>query len=186
MNTATNARRTPSSAAVFEEIWPQIAGSVAAAFRMDQEERSRLEGKRIATLIGAIPFLAGCEQPARTAVTHVGTYLLSIKDTKAFFNADASDDVDVFERLRLIMNFRGGDQRIIDKGMSLLALSMIDDYKRDIHIDETFGKYNPVAAGAFDYESTREGLVRRIEAVDCPPMDEILDSGMGTEGYWAP
>ena len=151
---------------------------------MDESERNWLRDKRIAKLIGALPFLAGCEQPERTAVTHLSTYLLSIKETKPFFNADPSDDIDILERLRLIMNFRGGDPNIIDKGMSLLALSMLDDYKRDIHIDETFGKYNPVGAGSFDYESTREKLLSRIDTVACPQMDEILNSDMGGESYW--
>lgn len=185
MSSGTNVRTAPAQSVAFTQAWPEIAESIATAFRMDHEEAEWLENKRIAKLIGAIPFLAGCDQPGRTAVTHVSTYLLSIKDTKPFFNADPADDIDILERLRLIMNFRGGDPRIIDKGMSLLALSMLDDYKRDIHIDDTLGKYNPVAVGAFDYESTRADLLRRIETVACPQMDEILNSDMGTESYWA-
>jgi hypothetical protein len=168
----------------FETAWPEIAESIGKAFNMDAEEQEELRDKRVARLIAAIPFLAGCEQPARTAVAHVGTYLLSIRNTKPFFNADATDDIHILERLRLIMNFRDGDKKIIDKGMSLLALCMIDDYKRDIYIDETLGKYNPIASGAFDYESTRADLVARIEAVDCPQMDEIFDQDMGGESYW--
>lgn len=185
MSSVSNVRTAPTQSAAFMQAWPEIAGSVAKAFRMHDEEAEWLENKRIAKLIGAIPFLAGCDQPERTAVTHLSTYLLSIRETKPFFNADPSDDVDILERLRLIMSFRGGDASVIDKGMSLLALSMLDDYKRDIHIDETFGKYNPVVSGAFDYESIRADLVKRIEAVDCPQMEEILDSDMGTDSYWA-
>jgi hypothetical protein len=148
----------------FETAWPEIAESIGKAFNMDAEEQEELRDKRVARLIAAIPFLAGCEQPARTAVAHVGTYLLSIRNTKPFFNADATDDIHILERLRLIMNFRDGDKKIIDKGMSLLALCMIDDYK--------------------DYESTRADLVARIEAIDCPQMDEIFDQDMGGESYW--
>ena len=92
--------------------------------------------------------------------------------------------MDESEQLRLIMNFRGGDPNIIDKGMTPLALSMLDDYKRDIHIDETFRKYNLARAGSFDYESTREKLLSRIDTVACPQMDEILNSDMGRESYW--
>jgi len=184
MSSASNVRTAPTQAATFSQTWPEIADAVAKAFRMDHEEAEWLENKRIAKLIGAIPYLAGCDQPARTAVTHVSTYLLSIKDTKPFFNADPTDDINILERLRLIMNFRGGDPRIIDKGMCLLALSMFDDYKRDVHIDEVYDKYNPVAAGAFDYESTRADLLQRIETVACPQMDEILNSDMGGESYW--
>lgn len=184
MNGTSNVRTAPTQSAAFTQAWPEIAQSVSKAFRMDDQEAEWLEDKRIAQLIGAIPFLAGCDQPARTAVTHVSTYLLSIKDTKPYFNADPTDDIDILERLRLIMIFRGGDRRIIDKGMSLLALNMLDDYKRDIHIDEVYGKYNPVATGAFDYETVREDLVKRIEAVDCPEMDRIFNSDIGPESFW--
>ena len=184
MTGASNVRTAQTQARTFTQAWPEIADAVAKAFRMDHEEAEWLENKRIAKLIGAIPFLAGCDQPARTAVTHVSTYLLSIKDTKPFFDAEPTDDFDILGRLRLIMNFRGGDPRIIDKGMCLLALNMLEDYRRDAHIDEVYGKYNPVASGAFDYEATRADLLKRIEAADCHEMDDIFNSDIGPESFW--
>ena len=159
----------------FSEQWPEIAEAVGLSFRMDEEERARLHDKPVAKLIAAIPFLAGCDQPARTAVAHLGTYILSVRETKPFFNAEPTDDGDILARLRLIMNFRGGDEAIIDRGMALLALTMIVDYDRDVQIDSAIGKYNPVASGAFDYDIMYSTLMRRIEAVDCPAMDEIYD-----------
>ena len=168
----------------FSERWPEIAEAVGHSFRMDEEERARFRDKPVARLIAAIPFLAGCDQPARTAVAHIGTYILSVRDTKPFFNADPTDDGDILARLRLIMNFRGGDAAIIDRGMALLALTMIVDYKRDIQIDAAMGKYNPVASGSFDYDIMQADLVRRIEATNCPAMDEIYDSDIDIEARW--
>ena len=183
MNTMTHAHHVISSR--FTEKWPAITETVAEAFNMDAKEREWLRNKNIAQLIAAIPFEAGCEQPERTAVAHLCTYILSVKETKPFFNADVTDDIDVLERLRLIMNFRGGDRRIIDKGMSLIALVMVDDYQRDITIDKMLGKHNPVASGAFDYTETRADLIRRIETVDCPALESIYaEDLMGTRGGW--
>lgn len=186
MTEKTSTTATRDHAQVFTGQWPSIVQSVSEAFRMDAEEQAWLENKKIAQLIGSIPFLAGCEQPARTAIAHVGTYLLSIKETKPYFNADPSDDIDMLERLRLIMNFRGGDERIIARGMSLIGLIMLEDYKRDIHIDEVLGKYNPVASGAIDYDGTKVRLLSAIRAVDCPAMDRIFaeDGPVGPDGFW--
>ncbi len=170
----------------FEAQWDAIVGSTGAAFRMDEEETTWLRTKPIARVIAAIPFLAGCRNAARTAVTHLGTYLLSIKETKPFFNASHEDDGNILDRLQLISSFDGGDQRIIDRGMALIALSMIEDYKRDIQIDAALGKHNPVATGAFDYDQIHDELQRRVEAVDCPAMDAFLAlEDVGTMGYWS-
>ncbi len=170
----------------FAADWPKIVGSLAEAFRLDHQERSWLEAKSIAQLIAAIPYLAGCEQPTRTAVAHVGTYLLSVQATKPYFNADPSDDGDILDRLRLIMNFRGGDRRVIDRGMALIGLTMIEDYKRDTYIDGVLGKYNPVASEAFDYDATKAQLMDLYQKVDYPAMDAIFgpDSPVSPQGFW--
>ncbi len=168
----------------FSEQWPEIAEAVGSAFRMDTKELEWLRKKPVAKLIAAIPFLAGCDQPARTAVAHLGTYLLSIRETKPFFNADTTDDGDILDRLRLIMNFRGGDAAVIDRGMALLALNMLDDYKRDVQIDAALGKYNPVASGAFDYEAVRTELIRRIEAGCTVAVDKYDEIGPIVRGPW--
>ncbi len=138
-----------------ESKWMEISERVAEAFRMTPDERERLSQGRIAKLIAAIPFLAGCEDAERTAVAHLGTYLLSTRETKCYFNARSEDGTSVLERLRLGSNFKGGDARIIEKGLCLLALNMVSDYKRDIEEDERLGKYNPIAAGDLELRGYR-------------------------------
>ncbi len=170
----------------FKEQWESIVGATAATFRMDTVESEWLRTKPIARLIGAIPFLAGCRNAARTAVAHLGTYIMSIRETKPYFNASSQDDGSILDRLQLIGHFDGGDRAVIERGMALVALSMVLDYQRDIQIDAAIGKYNPVASGAFDFETTRERLEQTIQAVDCPQMDEILNlDDIGTLGYWS-
>ncbi len=181
VNKTTTSKKTASA-----QAWRTICDSLAAAFRMDDAERAWLREKPIAQLIAAIPFLADCKNAHRTAVAHVGTYILSVRETKPFFNARSEDDNSVLDRLRLGMHFDGGDQRIIDRGMALLALSMVMDYRRDIQIDTAIGKHNPVATGAFDYDTIYRDLRRTIEATPCPEMDTILSVGdVGTRGYWS-
>jgi len=121
------------------------------------DRRKRRNGSargRIAKLIAAIPFLAGCEDAERTAVAHPAPTCLSTREDEALFQCQPEDRISVLERLRLGSNFKGGDRRIIDRGLCLLALNMVSDYHRDIEEDAALGKYNPIAAGAWDFEST--------------------------------
>jgi hypothetical protein len=169
-----------------ESMWAEISGCVAEAFRMTVEEKERFAGGRIAKLIAAIPFLAGCEDAERTAVAHLGTYLLSTRETKRYFNARPEDGVSVLERLRLGSNFMGGDGKIIEKGLCLLALNMVSDYKRDIEEDARLGKYNPIAARAWDFESTVEELEYKIVSVTCEEMDDIAPIVEIPLDWWSP
>lgn len=68
--------------------------------------------------------------------------------------------------------------------MSLLALNMISDYKRDIQEDRDLGKYNPVDNGTMSHDVIRTELLKTIESVDCPQMDEIMDSDEAPMGWW--
>lgn len=181
-NMGIPAMEVKKSARAFTE-WENIAASVADAFRMDKEDREWLLNKNLAKLIAAIPYLAGCEDPGRTAITHLGAYILSIR-IKTVANCQPTDDADLFRRLEMINTFIGGDQAIIQKGMSLIALNMIADYARDIEEDRIFGKYNPVDSGAIDYEFEKKRLETIIEAVECREMDEIMSKDESIRGSW--
>ncbi|WP_455382554.1 hypothetical protein [Salinispira pacifica] len=167
-----------------ESKWTEISNRVAAAFRMSDEERARFQAKDVARLIGSLPFLAGCDDAERTSVAHLGTYILSIRETKPYFNATQGDNESVFDRLRLISSFKGGDASIIERGMSLLALNMVHDYRRDAAEDVFLRKYNPVSDGSFDHDALTTELKQRIERTSCPEMDEIMDPEVGPLGYW--
>ena len=168
-----------------ESAWEDIFGPVSQAFRMTEDEKSRFYDNRIARLIAAIPFLAGCEDAGRTACVHLGAYFLSIREPKAFFNARADESGTVFDRLRLLADFKGGDARVIDKGLSLLALNMVCDYQRDVEEDAKLGKYNPVGAGDWDYKTIVADLEYRILTVDCPEMDAIASIHVMPMCWWS-
>jgi len=163
--------------------WENIAASVADAFRMDKADYEWLRNKNLGKLIAAIPYLAGCEDPGRTAITHLGAYILSTR-IKTVANCQPTDDTNLLRRLEMINNFIGGDQDIIQKGMSLIALNMIADYARDIEEDRLFGKYNPVDSGAVDYETEKKNLESIIQSVECREMDEIMSMDETIQSFW--
>lgn len=165
--------------------WVTVMTDVAAAFRMSAEETERFTGHPIARLIAALPFVAGCERPERTAAVHLGTYVLSVRDTRHLFYATESDDRGVFARLEPIAQFDGGDPAVIEKGMALIALNMVVDYRRDRELDSAVGKHNPFASGAWEADSVVAELHRTIEATACPELETIMSGGDGTESYWA-
>lgn len=164
--------------------WDRALLDVADAFAMDEEERIRFCAKPVARLIAAIPYLAGCERPRRTAIEHLGVYVLSVRATRSAFFASPEDDHDVLARLDPIMRFRGGNRQIVDRGMAVLGLNMIVDYDRDRRVDSVLGKYNPIGSGAWDGEALAEQFRRRIAEVDCPQMDEIMNSDEGSDDWW--
>lgn len=168
-----------------DEIWDSISEDVTSAFRMDKEEKNQFKAKKIAKLIGCLPFLAECEDAKRTAIVHLGTYILSCRETKPYFHPTKGDNENIFERLRLINCFKGGNKNIIRKGMSLIALTMLNDYKRDINIDETLGKYNPLGDKVFNYENAEKELRDNIDKVECEKMDTIFNSDVGTYEFWS-
>lgn len=172
-----------SASGVAHRINPLLNG-VAAAFRMGEDEAARFAAHPVARLIAAIPFLAGCSRPERTAAEHLGTYVLSVRETRSLFFAAPDDDGSVYDRLRPIMRFEDGDERIIRRGMATLALNMVHDYARDVAVDRIIGKHNPVGTGAWDGDAMIAGLRAEIAAHECPAMDEIMDSESDTDGYW--
>lgn len=164
-------------------IWKEVIQTTAKAFSLSAEQTQALLGKDIANLIAALPFIAGCGHPGRTACAHVGTYLLSFK-AGAYFNADAGDNLGIYDRLSLVYGFQGGNPGLIRKGMALLALNMLADYKRDQASDAQKGKYNPLNAGAFVYETEKAKLEADIDAVVSPDIDAILTKEVAVQVWW--
>jgi hypothetical protein len=166
-----------------ESTWLDLANHVASAFRLTKEETDILRSSQVAKLIAAIPYLAGCNEPARTSVANLSIYMASVGPAKQFFAPAESDDQDVFARLNLA-RFDGGDPAIIQRGLSLLAINMVADYKRDAVWDTAHKKHNPIANGTWNYDELYGQLLKNVEAVDCPEMDEIATVPTIVNNYW--
>jgi hypothetical protein len=167
-----------------ESNWSAITDLVAREFGLNERDLQALRSKEIARLIGAIPFLAGCDDPAALAIDNLRHYVMSCGIGKELYAATEENSADVFGRLDPA-RYQGGDEAIIRRGMSIVALNMLADYNRDVELDRSLGKYNPIGAGDWNYEEKLDELLANIRAVDCPDMDEIADVHTIVNATWS-
>ena len=167
-----------------EKKWEEFVEKISGTFRLKDEEKKAFAENRVAKLIAAIPYNAGCDDAERTALSHLGTFMVA-KDKYgvSVFAHTADDDSDVLKRIRCISDFAGGDTEIIKRGMNLLALVQLEDHHNDIASDASSGNYNPVASGSWDYDKMKADLAAQIKAVDCPEMDEVM-TVENLQGFW--
>ena len=151
--------------------WGQMVDFFSASMGLSDAQKGVLAQNQVARLVAELPFIAGCEQAERTAYAHLGTLLLAARNPRVFGHG-ASDTLE--GRLFTISGFQGGDRRIIERGMKLLALCSLGDHMRDAAFDASRGKYNPINAGVVNADAEKERLTREIEAVRCPEMDAIM------------
>lgn len=166
-----------------EEFWSKVVRLVAEALRLSLSEMESLQRNRTAMLIGALPALSGTPDADRVAVQHVITYLTA-RHLEAIFDHRRDDDKEIMARLERISHFPGGDRRVIQRGMDLLALTMISGYERSVVTDRRQGVYNPIESGSWDGEREKARLVKAIRAVSSPEMDQILDLEVALRGDW--
>ncbi|MFP4363648.1 MAG: hypothetical protein ACLFR1_07235 [Spirochaetia bacterium] len=163
--------------------WTGIMETVADAFGMGLEEKARFQECRVAQLVAALPFLAKCEDPDRTAAAHLATYTLSVR-TRNIFTTKETDAGDIYRRLETIKTFEGGDPQVIRRGMALLALNMLSDYKQGAEKDREQGKYNPVAEGLWDYEAEKRKLMKDIKSTQSSEIDTLLTAEQAIASDW--
>jgi hypothetical protein len=167
-----------------EARWIELVDRVSLLFHVDTDRKEKILQNKAMKLTAAIPFIAGCRNPMRTALSHLTIYVAAASEGgKDVFGHNFSDNDDIFTRLERISHFDGGDEKLIDRGMNLLALAMLEDHKADADDDRLKGKYNPVNTGAWRYEETVGKLKDRINAVPCRSMDNIYGPDQAP-GYW--
>ncbi len=168
-----------------DETWREIASIAASAFAMDAPRASRLESNYTAKVIAAIPFLAGCREPERTALAHLATFIVAGSEAgEKVFDHKPSDDFDTLARLAAISHFEGGDPAIINRGMKHLAAMMIEGYKKDLASDKAAGLYNAVGAGAWKAEEKLASLASATFAVPNAELDALIQSSAASGPWW--
>lgn len=133
---------------------------------------------KTAKLIASIPFAAGCNEPERTAIAHLCIYMAEIRGFQKFCAHLPSDDINLFKRLEFILTFEGGDTEIIDYGMNLLGLIMIEGYHKSEKEDQKHGVYNPFVSGAWNYEIMKNILKEK-------GVYEYYEMFNGSDGEWS-
>jgi hypothetical protein len=160
-----------------DSAWQEIASIVSSSFAMEPARAEKLKTNVTAKLIAAIPFLADCREPQRTAIAHLSTYVVASDGPgRKAFDHKAGDDYDSLARLAPIAGFEGGDPSIINRGMKLLAMIMIQGYQRDLASDKAKGLYNPINAGAWKAEEKLASLRSAVTAVPDEEMDAIVSA----------
>ena len=60
-----------------DRIWNRLLDMAKEVFSIDEEKTANLRVNPVFKLIGALPFLAGCDEPERTALSHMSIFLLA-------------------------------------------------------------------------------------------------------------
>lgn len=166
-------------------LWNTLSGTIATSVSMTDGETERFRSNAVAKLVGLLPFIAGCDDPERTALSHLATFVIAGRgESRRVFDHSPADDVEPLARLRTISDFKGGDDAIIERGMALLCLCMVTGYERDIELDNQLHRYNPLSSGRWNIAETRGRLDVVLSRSTDPVMDLILTEDDAMRIYW--
>lgn len=177
----------------YEALWKRLVELSAEALRMTEAEAERFSTNPVSRLVGILPFLAGCEDAERTALSHLAIWVIANRGgARTVFDHRPSDDADPLTRLEPISHFKGGDRKVIDAGMRRLALCMVAGYERDQRKDRAIGAYNPIvekkwAAAELIGELGGSGAAvaaARGAASSEVGVDEVLSAEAAVQGFW--
>ena len=143
--------------------WEYFVQEMKKVFRFTRKETKWFRNCKTAKLIATIPFAAECDEPERTAIAHLCIYLAEIRGFQKYYAHLPSDDSDLYKRLGFISTFEGGNREIIEYGMNLLALIMIEGYHRSEQKDKQNGTYNPFISETWDYKLLRNKITQSLK-----------------------
>ena len=168
-----------------DELWENLLSRAGAVFNFGIEQKQKLKNNRMARLIAAIPFLAGCDKALETSFSHLSVYLMSLDEsTKDIYFHKPVDDEDIYSRLFPISSFFGGNREIIECCIDIIALCMLSNYKKDAEEDLAIGKYNPISLNKWKYETISSELINNIEKTMTEEIEKIYTINDAVEGYW--
>ncbi len=169
----------------FDAFMSDVFTAVIDTFRFTEEERKDFIGNEVAQLVAAIPYVAGCEDAKRTALAHLSIYFTELRGGSVIFDHNNDDNKSVYTRLRLISLFKGGDEKIIHHGMTILAYIMLEGYKESASRDIENNIYNPLNDGSWDYDILKTSLMNDIRQNPCLKLDNlVLENGNLIRGAW--
>ena len=147
--------------------WESIADELSAIFHLSKEEKEKVLKSPAARLTAEIAYLAGCHDPDRVAMAHVGTIIIASKNPRFSHKKNES----LYNRMAVLDHYPGGNPEIVKAGMILLELISLYDHVRDIESDRKIGKYNPLLDD-IEYISERDRLLDVVNNFD-PAIQEM-------------
>lgn len=155
--------------------WKELCDNLFEAIPSFSLYEYSVRGSLIAQLVGMLPFFAKTERPMRDGLSNLCIFILSyFTESRTLFRDGPMDD-DIFDRFLGIMCFTEGNSAIIDRGMSLIGLSILNSYRNKAKADLTANIYNPLNSGLWDYSALVDDLTQRIKKNPCRKMDRILN-----------
>lgn len=159
--------------------WSYLLTEISKVFSLNSKEIEILSNSTTAKIIATIPFESNCKEPERTAIAHLCLYIAELKGFQKYCSHNKEDDADIYNRLAFISTFEGGNYQIIEHGMAILALIMIEGYKKSKQKDEKAGVYNPLVSGTWNYQSIKNSLLLKINKISVPNLDILLNADVG-------
>lgn len=156
------------------EEWDYILDEISKVFEFSPEEKTKFDNSDTVKIIATIPFVANCIEPERTAIAHLCLYEVEKRGFNKYCSHLPTDDNDIYKRLAFIATFEGGNQLIIKHGMNILALIMLEGYKRSQKKDIKNNIYNPIASGKWNYQLLKDKLISDINKLEVPELDWVL------------
>jgi hypothetical protein len=158
-----------------DATWSSLVDEVLKGMPDNRDKREFILKHRLCRLIGMLPFIAGTTNPERDGYTNLSLFLLShFNPLKDNCNHLPQDDMDIMIPLIPFCHFSGGDEKILSRGMHLIAMVLIMDYKKNMDKDLDENRYNPLNSGQWNYEAVMDTLSFCVEEIPCPLMDDIL------------
>ncbi len=152
----------------------EVFEAIVQTFRFTEDEKADFLGNQVAQLVAAIPFVAECEDAKRTALAHLAIYFTELRGGSVIGAHSKSDNFTIYERLRLLSSFKGGNQKVIHHGMTILSLIMLEGYKKSSKQDADNSEYNPLNDGSWDYVALKTSLKNDITQNPCKDLDNII------------
>lgn len=185
MNSENNTGTAPvSNILAMDANISEIIGKVSDTLGLSTEDWEKMQNNQLARLVAGLPFIAGCDNAERVALTHLLTIYLASNDWKKEFLHGESDNEGIFRRLERISHFDGGDPAVIRKGMLLLAAAMISDHKHDAVADMAFGKFNPLNAGDWNHDMMMQEIREEIKTIGDTELESYFEAETFYDAYW--
>ncbi|MDC7222451.1 MAG: hypothetical protein PQJ60_01855 [Spirochaetales bacterium] len=170
---------------LYDGEYNEVISMASELLNLSEEDTEKMRNNMISQIIVKLPFLARCDNPQRTALSHIViTYAASHYSCKKAFLHNLTDNEDLFHRLECINNFSGGDSKVIKSGMNLLAILMLSDHQKDRGKDLMQKKYNPLNTGTWNYDMIVSQLQEEIHELDCPEMAYLPGEDDVRQGFW--
>ncbi|MBF9018857.1 MULTISPECIES: hypothetical protein [unclassified Oceanispirochaeta] len=158
-----------------ELLWKELCDRFFETLPSHTGYEKSIRKSVVARLIGLLPFLANTECPMRDSLCNLTIFIFSYYgESRDLFRHSPLDDDEIFDRFLGIMSFTGGKGSIIDRGMSLIVLLVLNCYKKNASEDLTANRYNPLNSGCWDYSGLVEEFSLRVRKTPCRKMDRIL------------